>query len=338
MGRRKKEAVGVEVQTTGGNAPSDEVVTLGGGMGHQGSIPMDSERAEIIAQYEKEHGQTDKPKDNTPIPTPEPPASVSDVKQDEPSATTAADEGGKEEVALTADSADMEKDKAITADYTPPVLSLEKDTTEPKTVRLEALHEEREKRKGLSVEKKKLEERVKELENQIAQATQKPSNDSPTADDEFLTTEEIRIAALERKINTMEAKEAELKSRTEKEIFHKTLSEVDKALFDEGFPGFTFLSGRVSDELTKLVNEDSDNAYLNNPDGWKKIYKERVFPAVKGLFSDMSKKTVMDGKVAAKTGVALAGSHGQAPPAPKKASDEGWTYDQYLEHRMKNSL
>ncbi|MCR4286873.1 MAG: hypothetical protein NUW09_02540 [Deltaproteobacteria bacterium] len=326
MGRRKKEAVVVTAQTSG------ETVK-GGGMGHQGTIGIDPERAEIIAQYEKEHQQSSEPPtvDNSiePVVTePLPPAVIPTTtpQQFEPSASPAVNDGENR----TENSADTER-KPV-AETMPP---LEKESPEHKTVRLEALHEEREKRKAVTAANKKLEERIKELE---AKVNQNQALDGYEAGNEFLTPEEIRIATLEREINAIKSKETEKESRAEKETFNKTLSDVDKALSDEGFPGFMFLSGRVGDELTKLVNEDPDNAYLNAPDGWKKIYREKVFPAVRGIFSDMAKKSVMDGKTAAKTNVALAGSHGQAPPAPKKANDNGWSFEQYLEHRMKHSL
>ena len=349
MGRRKKEiakgdisTVLVTAQVSGGNAPS---VVKDGGMGHHGTTNIDPERAEIIAQYEKERSQPAEPANETNE-TPDaesegedvsitesasassPPAAV--IEQDTlQSATHAVKEGEQEKDSVV--SADMEKQLAKGDVFTDA-----KEPNEPKTVRLEALHEEREKRKAISARNRELEGRIKELEKQVLPAPKVAVTD----DDEFLTPEEIRIAALEKKLNALESKEIEKESHVEKETFNKTLSDVDKALSDEGFPGFMFLSGRVGDELTKLVNEDPDNAYLNAPDGWKKIYREKVFPTVRGIFSDVAKKTVMDGKIVAKTGVALSGSHGQAPSTPKKggADNDGWTYDQYLEHRRNHSL
>lgn len=314
--RSSQESVDSIIPDTG--AASEEA-TNNTALGYVGDAVLDPEREQIINQYNEENNLTE-------------PAPAEAEKTEEAKAEDTVVDEKKEEVAV----APPEEEAAPVAEVTD-ALKEEKKKEEIKTVPYDALHEEREKRKIAQSKARELEEKIKELEAKV--------NNKPPADDTYLTDEEKKLRDVEEEISRLKAKEAareketyQAQERSAREQLDKNLADTDKALADEGYPGFQFLTSRISEELNKLVQEDPDNAYLDSPEGWKKIYKEKVFPAVKGIFTQADKQSLMDEKKAAKTGAGLAGSPGKSDKAPEKKADDGLSIDEYLEMRRKGSL
>src|SRR3990167_1897829 len=318
--RNKSSQESDNIATT--NAASEEANSIvdtdkSTALGYEGDPDLDPERAAIYDEYEKQANTETVPeaadKEVAPVEEPE------EVKKDEseaPPVEEAAEAPAPEEAAIE-----------------------EKKKEETKTVHYDALHEEREKRKLAQAKTRELEEKIKALEAQAA------SSRSVEQDNEYLTDEEKKVRELERSISELRAKDEarerenlEAKQRTIQEQREKNIADTDKSLHTDGYPGFQFLTSRVADELDKLIKEDPDNIVYDNPEGWKKIYREKVFPSVKGIFVQAEKKSLIDSKVEAKKDAALAGSPGSSPKKPEAKKDDGWSIEEYLENRRKNSI
>ena len=320
MGRNKgsknKSSQVVDTGTDLTNVASEEANTVVNNdnnttLGYEGEPEIDTERAAIYAEYDKQNNTETVPEET-----------VSDEKKSED---------------VISDATPVEA--ATETDVSEVVATEDKKKEETKTVPYDALHEEREKRKLAQAKARELEDKLKEMEARIALSK------LVEQDNEYLTDDDIKLKKLERSIAELEEKETkrdfenrQMQERTAREQLNKNLVDTDKALTDEGYPGFQFLSSRVGDELNKLVAEDPDNIYLDAPDGWKKIYKEKVFPTVKGVFAQVERQGLMDKKTVAKEGAALVGSPGSADKKPEAKKDDGWTIEEYLEDRRKNSI
>lgn len=217
---------------------------------------------------------------------------------------------------------------------------------EQKTVPLDALHEEREKRKFLRKQNEELEAKNAEISEQLHQVLQDLKKKSESeGSDEFMTEEDEKVNALKSDIEELKM---ERQKRIEKENsdavqsaqteLQNSIKRTAEELKDEGFPGFEFLADRVGAEILNLIAEDPDNAYLQNPDGWKKVYKERVFPPVKQLFAEKEKSEILDAKKEAKKGASLVTSPGAPDKKPEKDESQDWTYADYIASRKERSL
>lgn len=299
------------------------------GIAHAINTELDPERAEIIAAYEQSLGSMEP--DDQPA-TQEDTAAMDDGAQEDGDSGKEDEKSSDEPVASVAE---------YTAVDTTPIGNDEENakTKELKTVPYDALHEERERRKAAQAKARELEERLKTLE---AQLTAKPQEKE---DETYLSDEEKRVRSLEKEIAEIKARDRMREEATKQSAMEmarkeldKQVAETDAALAKEGYPGFQFLSNRVGDELRRLVQEDPDNVYLDTPQGWAKIYKEKVYPSIKGVFVHVEKEKLMADKKAAKADAALIGSTGQKPPTTKKDDSEGYSYDEYLAMRMKSGL
>jgi hypothetical protein len=178
-----------------------------------------------------------------------------------------------------------------------------------------ALHEERIKRQAADMARKAAEERARSLEEQMRKIT--PQN---TVKDEEITISDYdrelieskkRIQALEEiEKKRIEREEREFKEKIQ-EQFHENVRKADSELENEGYPGFSDMLGRITRELELMVKEDESNKYLDTPEGWKKIFKERVFPDHVKKFEQVIKKKSFDDKIALKTNASLATSSGK---------------------------
>ena len=286
-------------------------------MGFVGKPELSEERAEIYADYEKQ-------------------AEPVLEKKEEGKTDTVPEETAKKEETDTApvEAGKKEEEKPV---YEPePKDSDKKEPKEEKTVPYDALHAEREKRKLAQAKIRELEENLKALEAKVAAIPNKSQEE-----ESYLTDEERRIKALEASIEEIKTKEKtreyELRDMQHGEAQRKletAVADTDKALAAEGFPGFKFLSNKISEELQKLVKDDPDNIIFDNPEGWKKIYKEKVFPHVKSVFVKAEKEKIMEDKTNAKKDASLIGSPGQPDKtsSPKKEEDDD-SYESYLKRR-----
>lgn len=327
-GRPKKNAPAVDsaVTTTPDEASKEAAKTDSAvadiALGYVGDAELDPDRAAIYEEYEKTQNTESAPAEA--------------VKAEE------AKEPVKEEVPKepAAPSPVVEATETKKEDYVPVQTEDEKKKTEIKTVPYDALHEEREKRKLAQAKNRELEDRLKALEEKVTSTKQ-----SEPAENEYLTDEEKRLARLEKDNAELKEKERlreqEAYKTKEQMLYEKLAREVadtDKVLAAEGLPGFQFLQGRVGDELRKMIAEDPENIVLDSPEGWKRIYREKVFPTVKGLFVQADKQKLMEEKKAAKADAGLIGSPGVADKKPEEKKDDSWTHEEYLKWRRENSL
>jgi len=211
------------------------------------------------------------------------------------------------------------------------------DTTE-KTVPYGALHEEREKRKSLSKKVTELETQLNTvLQDYKTLVTEKETDDTADLDPE--------LAALKREIKELREFKNSMTEERQKSTAEKQQQEVmdsvnktDAELEKEGFPGFIFATEAVAQEIRNLVKEDPENSWMFSPEGWKKVFKEKVFPEMRSKFVKVHKDELFDKKKDLKAGQKIAGKTGKVPATPKKDDGSNWNYDDYIKHRKATQL
>jgi len=311
MGKKKKN----KAEATA--APLSEATEE---MGHQSPAELDPERDEIYQAYEaQQEGLAD--------PTPE---TAEEVDELEESAT-------EEEVISEASPEEEATDekKYVKSEE-------EVKTEDEKTVPHGAFHEEREKRKAAQRKISTLEGKVHELENKATQVSDKSEEDP----DEYLGEDTVKIKALEKQLQELldkegarERKEEDTRKQGEVDQLKTLVDTTDVQLTKDGFPGFKFMTAQITEELNKLIKDDPENAYLDNPEGWAKIYRDKVFPEVKGMFVSKDKAAVLNKKKAAKAAAALIGTSGKdtSGASDKKKKSDEWSYDDYISLRKEGS-
>lgn len=320
----------VTVTTTGAvnNQPTD--VIKNNSFAHAVNSELDPERAEIVAEYERSLESTEAA-----------PAEATAVEDTKIQGSEEKPEDIKENKGEKSPEQPAEPVSETYAADTKPEETDEDKTKnrEIKTVPYDALHEEREKRKAAQAKARELEEKVKILESLTAQ--EKPKSQE---DESYLSDEEKRVRLLEREIAEIRTRDRMREEATKltaqeqaKRELDKLIADTDENLAKEGFPGFKFLSGRVGDELTRLLQENPDDTWLSTPEGWKKIYKEKIFPSARGLFVQAERDKLMADKKNAKSDASLSSSTGQRLPSAKKDENDGYSYDEYLAMRMKSN-
>lgn len=319
-GSKNKSSQEIVDNIVAGTEAASEEANGNSALGYVGDAVLDPEREEIINQYNIDNNIAETVPEKTDAAEVKTEEAVEEKKEDTPAVAT------PDEAAIVTHEVTGEKH--------------EDKKEEKKTVPYDALHEEREKRKLAQSKTRELEERLKELEAKINSAV-KPS----VEEDIYLTDEEKKLQEMEKSLAELKAEKEyrekesrQSQERSAREQLEKNVADTDKTLMSEGFPGFQFLAPRVGEELAKLIKEDPDNVYLDSPEGWKKIYKEVVFPTVKGIFTQSDKNALMEEKKAAKTGAGLVGTPGKSDKPAEKKSDEGQTYEEYLEMRRKGGL
>lgn len=208
----------------------------------------------------------------------------------------------------------------------------EKEEKQEKYVPLEALHEEREKRKQEKIAREVAEEKIRFLESQL----------SAPKEEEFLDETETlkrRVAMLEERDNQRKQLEELNRVKDQQQSLKDIVKTVDKELTDEGYPGFEYCTSKVTEELQRMVEEDENNAAFLNPTGWKNVFKEKIFPNLRDSIAKTIKNTDVADKIKLKEGAGLA-SHG-SPPKPKgeekiKTPDE--LSEDYMEMRKKRNF
>lgn len=226
----------------------------------------------------------------------------------------------------------------------PPAVGEKTEDRTQKTVPYDALHVEREKRKAQT-------QRANDLENRLQQALtaieglKKPAGEQ---DQEPITDYDGTLKKLQQEL--VEAKQqiqqlnqgyqqrevSEYTQRLESE-----LERTERELSGEGYPGFRRFQPQVKEELLRLVQEDPENAAvikkeLDNPAGWKRIFKEVIFPEYRGVFVQEERKGKQEEKINAKKDAALVGSPGRVE-SPQKEKDE-WTANDYFRERSKRQI
>ena len=256
----------------------------------------------------------------------------------ETEASTEKEETGEEEQIKEPGEEELEE-KYVPEEKSEPDKSEESE----KTVPLAALHEEREKRKGLSREVADLKKKVSELlddNERLLNVVREP----PAEGDDFT---DPKVRDLEKQIKDLLKFKENVEKTSEQSKMEKLQSEhkrnlkkANEELADEGFPGFEFAVGKVANELQAMVADDPESIYLDNVEGWKKIYKERVFPKLKTIFVGKQKKDADEDKVDLKKKAKLAASPGKSgePAKGKENMTTDERYAAYLEARRKSGI
>lgn len=218
-----------------------------------------------------------------------------------------------------------------------------------KTVPLEALHEERNKRKAAQNELRELNEKVKvvlEDNKKLMELIQQQNEEPPQIDDY-----DKEIISLKRELGELKKENAEYKkeriretqSRLKKE-FDNAIDNLDKKLEAEGVVGFKFLLPTVLEEIKTLQKTDSerfreimqtdDDSFLK---GVEQIYKETVYPKFSEKFNRQTKKEKDVKKEDLKKKAGLTASPGKVEQEPK-ADGGDWTLDEYMKMRKSSNL
>jgi small-conductance mechanosensitive channel len=197
---------------------------------------------------------------------------------------------------------------------------------EEKYVPYDALHAERIKRKAEAEARKAAEARAADLEARIKQyQAQDPQEAITDYDKELMELKRRQKAIEDMEADRIEREKHENAEKLTQDIKNK-LIQTNEDLEKEGYPGFQFMKSSVAEELQRLVDEDELNSSLDNPSGWKKIYKERIFPTVASKFESAIKSKTLEDKIALKEKAGLVTSTGKAEPKPKdpdsKTEDE----------------
>jgi hypothetical protein len=216
-----------------------------------------------------------------------------------------------------------------------PVQVEETHKTEEKTVPLAALHEERSKHKDTK-------RKIAELEAKIDQLlTNKPEKPSPSAEDEEITDYDREIKTLRAKTRQYESEIESLKreffgdrQKREQDSIANQVMSVSSELEKEGMPGFVELEPLVASEIARLWSEDADNqlVYPNNPSGWKKVYKDVIFPRFRKIVGS-SPTAILHEKLEAKKEATTIRTPGTSGKEPGTSSKPSWTYDDYMKER-----
>ncbi|MFA6336041.1 MAG: hypothetical protein WCX48_10940, partial [Bacteroidales bacterium] len=166
-----------------------------------------------------------------------------------------------------------------------------KEVKEEKTVPYGALKEEREKRKAAQKQIDELQDRLQnvlsDFQNYVKKDSRQPEEPAVIEDydKEIIDLKKV----VQRQTDELKALRGNFQSEQQKMAkaeFDKRLDAVDSDLLKEGYPGFNQFIGHVKQVLSQIAEEDMDEAKsLDNPEGWKRIYKERVFDNLSTIFT-----------------------------------------------------
>lgn len=196
-----------------------------------------------------------------------------------------------------------------------------------------ALDEERIKRKRLKEEKDALEIRIREFESK----QETPKEPDPITDyDAELNAVKTKL----RSIELMEARREEFARqeaiRSESAKLQSMVDSVHKDLLEEGYAGFKRMAGEVTRELMELAKTDPDEAQsMDNPDGWKKIFKEKIYPDFHKEVEETTRKRTLDDKKNLKKDVNLNTSSGKAPKKVDDDDPDTWSEDKKRQEYLK---
>lgn len=210
-----------------------------------------------------------------------------------------------------------------------------------KTVPYDALHAEREKRRAAQARLRDLESEIQSLKQ--ATETQKKISESPIED------YETEIKGLKQMVLELQGQLQSQQSRAtarEREEMIKSLqtriAQTASELQAEGFPLFDTLQHRVAAEIGQLVEAaDPEEREVvlrewDSPQGWKRIYRERVFPGIQSAFSVHLKSEESEAKKEMKKQAQLTGSPGVKPE--EKKEEKEWTVQDYFAERRKSNI
>jgi len=242
------------------------------------------------------------------------------------------EEEEKEEVAESSPEVEEKEEEAGSEEYEP-----ETKDKEEKTVPLAALHEAREIQKQLRDENKQLKDQMNVLMADNLKILEKLAGNAPEAEDEEISDYDRAILDQRKEIKVLKEEINNLKAGVQTDVHERArksledrLSKVNTELEAEGFKGFAQFKPMVVAKLHEL-NDRS----LDNEEGWKKVFKEHVFPLVRDLAVTKKREETNQGKTDLKKKAGLASGPGRGANAPEPEK-KGYTSADYL--KMRNEL
>ena len=193
-----------------------------------------------------------------------------------------------------------------------------------KFVPYDALHAERMKRKAEADRANEESRRRKELELELARLKQQPEPEFLTDADRKLYEMEVKLRAIENIEQQRMEREAKEKEEAMKNDLKSRVDRASNELDKEGYPGLEDYIGVVHQKLRQMVADgyEEEAIALDNPTGWKKIYREEVFPEKAAKFREAFKKQTVESKVELKKQAGLVSSPGKSEPKPKSDEDK----------------
>ena len=259
-------------------------------------------------------------------------------KEDEETDTSASEEDGNKEEGTTEPSAEKgETDSSTDLEETPE----SKIKPEERTVPHGAFHAEREKRK--------------EVERELRELKSQKEHESDYEEEIPIEDYDSEINTLKRKVTDLERRDSDRETERNEDIriknrekVDKIISATDKSLEEEGYPGFMDYEKIVTAEITELAQKEPDpelrRKYLSGelqypkdtPEGWKEVYKEKVYPKYHKLHLAQDKNSLMDKKKSLKKKASLVNSPGTQHVKPEEDENnesDKEAFDSYMQGR-----
>ena len=217
-----------------------------------------------------------------------------------------------------------------------------------------SLTEEREKRKRYADENRDLQAKLtdvlkgfKEVNDELQQLKAGRSDDSDYRSEYDEPNEALlkEIKSMRQEIQDLKQDRATRDKRSQEKIRQERIESVHKKLEGEGFPFFKLNKSAITEELESMLDDEpSEREQLeilrkwDNPMGWEKIYKERIWPKYYGkhIEETTQKKTVSDKKEAKKKAKLVTVPGGKTPESNE--DDKEWSYDDYLKIRRQKQI
>lgn len=304
----------------------------------QGTLMSESIIAQREKMYEKANAPAEKPTATPAAPEVKPPAA--NLPPATPP-TPAPAPGSKEPVAPTPPV--VSPDPGAKPAGTPQPEKKEDDRKVP----LEALHESREKLKAKEKELNDLKEQNQVLLKDLRELMTKPS--AASEEPPVVTDYDKKLFELEKELKELREKDKQRETQTAEEKqkqaiqqaqqeFKQTVDSLDKSLEAEGFAGLKKFLPLVTAELFRIAETEGKEVAtkMDNPEGWKQIFKDIVHPEITGFGKIKSADEKVKEKEALKEGASLLMPAGN-PPAPPAPKEDDWSYEKYLEERNKRS-
>jgi hypothetical protein len=219
-----------------------------------------------------------------------------------------------------------------------------------KTVPLAALHAEREKRKEANLAARKIKEeadaKLAEMEARLAQLEDKKQDDQLAKliedSDDLNERERLMLGQIQQLKKDQERIKIQADQNNNKaslEARQRRTIEVDKALENEGYPGFVLAGQQIQDAVQKRYNEGLlSHDDLMKEDTYINAFKEEVFPSLDKKFSKRHTKEVLRDKTSKKADAQLIDNSGKAPKKEIKEESTPQTFEEafnsYLKQRQ----
>jgi hypothetical protein len=209
-----------------------------------------------------------------------------------------------------------------------------------KMVPYDALHESR-------AETREAKDRIKLLENQMSevigsyqelvktkqQVAPEVVDESPIEDvDEAIRQLQRENKELKANITQSTAQHTRDVQANQQVQFQKEVDTVDKELATEGYVGFSKFQRQVVDAIMAIKDPDERASYQNS-EGWKRIWKERVYPDLSRTFVKQVRKKKFAEKDAAAEKASLLEKSGKVKEVKPKGNNN--TFKDYLDARAK---